>query len=140
MRGYYFEIPVRDLERAAAFYEALFEIAMAREEIDGHAYAHFPLVTEGAGISGSLAHGDSYVPSRAGTRIYLSVPSIEKTLQRAEELGGQVLYPKANLGAYGFVAEFEDCEGNCIALHEGASGDREDRGNRTDDDDHGAMQ
>ena len=125
MRGYYFEIPVRDLERAAAFYEALFAITMVREEIDGNAYAHFPAVEEGAGIAGSLAHGDSYTPSRAGTRIYLSVASIDETLQRVEALGGQVLYPKTNLGAYGFVAEFSDSEGNCIALHEAADNLRE---------------
>lgn len=28
-----------------------------------------------------------------------------------------MLYPKTSVGELGFVAEFEDCEGNRIALH-----------------------
>ena len=119
VHGAFFEIPVRDLERAVAFYEALFGIAMEREEIDGNQYAHFPAV-DGAGIPGSLAYGDSYAPSRDGTRLYLAVPSIEETLERVTVLGGKVLYPKTDTGGYGFVAEFSDSEGNCVALHERA--------------------
>ncbi|MCA9877268.1 MAG: hypothetical protein KC442_05790, partial [Thermomicrobiales bacterium] len=99
-------------------YEALCAITMEREVIDGDTYAHFPPVTAGPGISGSLAQGESYVPSRAGTRIYLSVDAIDETLARAAALGGEVLYPKTDIGAHGFVAEFADSEGNCIALHE----------------------
>ena len=119
MRGSHFEIPVQDLDRAVSFYETLFAISMEREEIDGNQYAHFPIVSEGPGISGSLALGESYLPSRAGTRIYLNVDSIAETLARGVELGGEILYPKTAIGEYGFVAEFADSEGNCIALHEG---------------------
>jgi predicted enzyme related to lactoylglutathione lyase len=119
VRGYYFEIPVQDLQRAISFYEALFAISMEREEIDGNQYAHFPAVEEGPGISGSLALGESYLPSRDGTRIYLSVDSSVETLRRARELGGETLYPKTAIGEHGFVAEFADSEGNCVALHEG---------------------
>ena len=120
MRGHYFEIPVRDLERAVSFYEALFAISMEREEIDGNQYAHFPPVGDGPGITGSLALGESYIPSRAGVRIYLSVGSMDATLTRVVELGGEILYPKTAIGVHGFVAEFADSEGNCVALHEGA--------------------
>jgi predicted enzyme related to lactoylglutathione lyase len=28
-----------------------------------------------------------------------------------------LIYPKTDTGDYGYVAEFEDLEGNCIALH-----------------------
>lgn len=120
MRGHYFEIPVHDLERATSFYEALFVMSMEREEIDGNQYAHFPDVADGPGISGSLALGESYVPSRAGTRLYLRVDSIEETLARAVALGSEILYPKTAVGTYGFVAEFADSEGNCVALYEEA--------------------
>lgn len=119
VRGYYFEIPVQDLHRAISFYETLFAISMEREEIDGNQYAHFPSVSDGPGISGALALGESYLPSRVGTRIYLSVDSIDETLGRVVDLGGEILYPKTAIGVYGFVAEFADSEGNCVALHEG---------------------
>ena len=119
VHGYFFEIPVQDLHRAISFYEALFAISMEREEIDGNQYAHFPAVDEGPGISGSLALGESYLPSRAGTRIYLSVASIDEMLTRVMNLSGEILYPKTAIGVHGFVAEFADSEGNCVALHEG---------------------
>jgi len=118
VRGHFFEIPVLDLERAIRFYEVLFAISMEREVIDGNHYAHFPAVDEGPGISGSLALGESYVPSHSGVRIYLSVDSIDETLFRVVDLGSEILYPKTAIGDYGYVAEFADSEGNCIALHE----------------------
>ena len=119
VRGHYFEIPVQDIDRAVAFYEAIFAISMEREVIDGNQYAHFPAVDAGPGISGSLAQGESYLPSRAGTRIYLNVFSIDETLALVTTHGGNILYPKTDNGQYGSVAEFADSEGNCIALHEG---------------------
>jgi predicted enzyme related to lactoylglutathione lyase len=42
---------------------------------------------------------------------------IDATLRNAISLGGRLIYPKTDTGDYGFVAEFEDSEGNCIALH-----------------------
>jgi hypothetical protein len=37
-------------------------------------------------------------------------------LLRAREHGADVLYPKKDIGAAGYVAEIEDSEGNRIAL------------------------
>lgn len=115
----YFEIPARDLDRAARFYGELLGVALERAEIDGNLAALFPTV-DGAGMSGALMQGESYAPSRDGTRIYLRAGPIERVLARAVELGATVLYPRTSIGALGFVAEFEDCEGNRIALHEAA--------------------
>ena len=36
--------------------------------------------------------------------------------------GGNILYPKTSVGDLGFVAEFEDSEGNRIALHQSIEG------------------
>lgn len=115
----YFEIPVLDLDRAARFYGDLLGVTLERTEIDGNQAALFPTV-EGVGISGALMRGESYAPSRDGTRIYLRTGPIDKLLTRAVSLGASVLYPRTSIGALGFVAEFEDCEGNRIALHESA--------------------
>lgn len=113
----YFEIPVNDLERAIAFYTAVFSYKIERIELDGNEMALFPAFDETSGITGALAKGESYVPGKQGSRIYFSVDSIEDTLQKVELIGGRVLYPKTAVGELGSVAEFEDSEGNCIALH-----------------------
>ncbi len=113
----FFEIPVNDVERAVAFYTAVFGYPFERLEIDGNEMAMFPESEEGSGFSGALAKGESYLPGKQGTRIYFSVSSIEDILQKVRLLGGRVLYPKTSVGKFGSVAEFEDSEGNCIALH-----------------------
>lgn len=113
----YFEIPVTDLERAVTFYTAVFGYQFERVEIDGNEMALFPATDEASGITGALAKGESYLPGKQGSRIYFNVGSIEDTLLKVESVGGRVLYPKTLIGELGSVAEFEDSEGNCIALH-----------------------
>lgn len=113
----YFEISVTDLERATAFYTAVFAYQFERVEIDGNDMALFPASDETSGITGALAKGESYVPGKQGARIYFSVVSIDDTLHKVKLAGGRVLYPKTSIGELGSVAEFEDSEGNCIALH-----------------------
>ncbi|MDX2147424.1 MAG: VOC family protein [Planctomycetota bacterium] len=116
----YFEIPVQDMSRAMRFYERVLLVDFELTEIDGHPMALFPYEPDGAGISGALAHGDSYTPGRQGVRIYFSVVDIDATLQRCLDAGGRVLYPKTSIGEHGFVAEFQDSEGNCIAIRASA--------------------
>ena len=113
----YFEIPVTDLERAITFYTAVFGYQLERVEVDGNEMALFPDSDEASGITGALAKGESYLPGKQGARIYFSIVSIEDTLHKVELVGGRVLYPKTSIGELGSVAEFEDSEGNCIALH-----------------------
>jgi len=113
----YFEIPVTDLDRAIAFYNAVFDYQFDRVTIDGNEMALFPASDKASGITGALAKGDSYVPGKQGSRIYFSVVSIKETLQKVKQAGGEVLYQETSVGAYGSVAELEDSEGNCIALH-----------------------
>ena len=79
--------------------------------------ALFPLIENGSGISGALAKGKTYKPSKKGTLIYFNTEDIEETLSKVQQNGGKTLYPKTSIGYLGFVAEFEDSEGNRIALH-----------------------
>ena len=90
----YFEIPVDDLDRAIAFYEATFELSLQRTTLDGHSMALFPFNENGSGISGALAKGASYEPATAGPRIYFNVENIDGTLARALANGGQIAYEK----------------------------------------------
>jgi predicted enzyme related to lactoylglutathione lyase len=79
--------------------------------------ALFPYQRDAEGATGALAKGDSYKPSLLGARVYFSTSDIDATMERAIGAGGKLLYPKTDTGEYGYVAEFEDSEGNCIALH-----------------------
>lgn len=46
-----------------------------------------------------------------------SIPSAWSKMGQRSIQNGKILYPKTAIGELGWVAEFEDCEGNCIALH-----------------------
>jgi predicted enzyme related to lactoylglutathione lyase len=113
----FFEIPVNDMARATVFYNAVFGVEFEFNHIDGNEMAFFPTDENQFGISGALSKGTSYTPSKQGTRIYFSVISIEEALSKEEQSNGKTLYPKTSIGELGWVAEFEDSEGNCIALH-----------------------
>ena len=106
----WFEISVTNLKRAMNFYSHVFSVKFQVEDIHGNEMAIFP------DRVGALAKGDSYRPSKHGTRIYLNVESIDEVIKKTIEKDGKVLFPKTSVGIYGFVAEIEDSEGNCIAL------------------------
>lgn len=113
----WFELPVNDLDRATNFYQSVLNIELDHQQIGGLNMAWFPMVDGGDGATGTLIQNESYTPSYEGTLIYFSVADIETTLQRVESNGGKVLNPKTSIGKFGFVAHFEDSEGNRIALH-----------------------
>lgn len=114
----WFEIPVSDMERAKSFYEDIFKI-----EIDVHDFGQllmgwFPNDMESPGASGTLVKAETYVPSYQGTMVYFSVEEIDDVLPGIEPAGGKIINQKQSIGEYGFVAHFEDSEGNRVALHQ----------------------
>jgi predicted enzyme related to lactoylglutathione lyase len=113
----FFEIPVREMDRAMCFYRDVFECEFETMVVDGNDMAFFSTSTEGPGISGALAKGDAYHPSSQGVIIYFATDSIDTTLQKVLMHGGHLHYPKTH-NEFGFVAEFIDIEGNRIALFE----------------------
>ncbi|MCG9875293.1 MAG: VOC family protein [Leptospiraceae bacterium] len=114
----YFEIPVLNLERAIRFYESVFDFTFEKSRIDGYEMGLFPFRKENSGISGALAKGEVYKPTLNGIIIYFHTKDIDSTLILAVKHGGKILYPKTSNGELGFVAEFQDSEGNRIALHQ----------------------
>ena len=113
----YFEIPVHDMERAIKFYKAVFNFDFEKDIIDNNEMALFPFADENSGISGALAKGEIYKPTKDGVVIYFRTENIDEALKSAASNGGQILYPKTDNGI-GLVAEFEDTEGNRIALYQ----------------------
>lgn len=115
----YFEIPVNDLNRAENFYRNVFGFSFEREIIDHYEMTLFPFEDTRSGISGALAKGDVYKPSKEGVIIYFRTANIDQTLQKVLAQNGTILYPKTINENYGFiVAEFQDSEGNRIAIQE----------------------
>ena len=115
----YFEIPVNDLQRAEKFYSAIFDFTFEKEIMDNYEMAFFPFEETKSGITGALVKGDVYKPTQNGVILYFKTEDIENTLKKVQEYAGRVLYPKTLNEKYGFaVAEFEDSEGNRIALHQ----------------------
>jgi predicted enzyme related to lactoylglutathione lyase len=93
----------------------VFNFDFDKETIDNNEMALFPFKEESTGISGALAKGEIYKPTKNGVVIYFKTENIDETLQLVVSNGGVILYPKTDNGI-GLVAEFEDTEGNRIAL------------------------
>ena len=113
----YFEIPVIDMDRATKFYSTVFNFKFDTTIIDNNEMALFPFIQEKSGISGALAKGEIYKPTKDGVLIYFNTANMDETLKLANTSGGKILYPKTDNGI-GLVAEFEDTEGNRIALYQ----------------------
>lgn len=114
----YFEIPVTVMERAITFYTSVFGFSFAQDIIDQNEMAFFPFEDGARGITGALAKGEIYTPTVQGILVYFGTNNIDSILKKVIEAGGEVLYPKTSNGELGYVAEFKDCEGNRIALHQ----------------------
>ena len=114
----WFEVPVRDLNRASAFYETLLATALRRETIGASELAVF--VSDEHGVGGCLMTGDAApAPSTSGTLVYLNAgPSLDAVLARVEAAGGRISTPKVQLpGDMGCFALITDTEGNRVGLH-----------------------
>ena len=112
----WFEIPVKDLGRAAAFYDAVFACTLKQEHFDGRPIAVFP--ADERGVAGALVQDASWSPSAQGTLVYLDASgALESCLARVKAAGGEVLLPRTSVGEPGFIAIVRDPEGNRVGLH-----------------------
>jgi predicted enzyme related to lactoylglutathione lyase len=114
----WFEIPVRDVERAQRFYETLLGAPLRRESIGPQTLVVFDHAETGVG--GCLIAGPSVpAPSEAGTLVYLrAAPTLDAVLARLAPAGGRLLTPKVQLpGEMGCFAHVADSEGNRVGLH-----------------------
>ncbi|HMC96081.1 MAG TPA: hypothetical protein VKG92_00365 [Flavobacteriales bacterium] len=114
----WFEIPVYDIHRAAAFYNAIYSMEMEVGYNGDFAMAYFPA---DKGIGGALIAGPGCIPNDTGVLIYLNAGSdLDSVLGRVELAGGRVIMPKTLISeSAGNFALFIDSEGNRLALHEG---------------------
>lgn len=116
----WFEIPTKDLNRAQAFYEKIFDIKMMALDLAQIKMRMFPL-EDPMGVGGALVHNDQFYKSSSsdGPLVYLNAnPDVQLVLNKIEAAGGKILVPKTEISKeYGFMAMFIDTEGNRVALH-----------------------
>ena len=114
----WFEIPVTDMGRAKRFYESVLAVEITDSEMGPNKMGWFPMEMGAAGSPGTLILGDGYTPSHDGSLVYINVDAIDPTLEAISGNGGKTLMPRMSIGQHGFIAHFEDTEGNRVALHE----------------------
>jgi predicted enzyme related to lactoylglutathione lyase len=111
----WFDLPVADLDRAAAFYRAVLAISVHKEQFDNFSFC---VLEHGDGNGGCLVPKPQEVTATAGILVYMNVNGrIRDAVSQVEALGGKVLEPTHAIGPHGFRAIVLDSEGNRIALH-----------------------
>ncbi len=115
----WFDMPVRDLDRAIRFYSSVLEANVQKQQYPGMTFAVLPHPENGVG--GCLipvSEGDEAKPSPHGPLLYFSCQGrLDQAIAAVEPNAGKVLKPKHSMGPYGFRAVVSDSEGNRIALH-----------------------
>lgn len=114
----WFELPVADMERAEAFYTAVFGHPLRRETCPDSGLLMAVFDPEGAEVKGALVKGANFTPGGEGTLVYMNGgDDLSGPLGRAEAAGGAVLMLKTSIAPHGFIALFRDSEGNRVGLH-----------------------
>lgn len=114
-RVVWFDIPVADLERAAAFYRGVLGITVHVEKTPGFS---FGVLQHDEGNGGCLVPKPGEITGSGGVLVYLNANGrLREALRQAEAHGGKVVEPAHALGPHGFRAIIIDSEGNRVALH-----------------------
>lgn len=116
------EIPATDLERALAFYQAVFTLPQTEvlaDEVRRISILAAPTPEGRAGVS--LNQTANFFPSDRGVLVYLAVEGeLADYLARAEVAGGAVVEPLHTRPAGGRFATIRDSEGNLLTLNAAA--------------------
>ncbi len=114
----WFEIPVKNFDKAKALYETILGAKMETMEAMGMKSAFFPSDMMSGEIGGCIMQGNGYEPSTSGTLVYLNGgEDLSGILSKVEAAGGKTVLPKMAIGQNGFMAHFTDTEGNKVGLH-----------------------
>ena len=115
-RVVWMDIPVADLARATAFYEAVLAIKVTRESFNGFEFA---VLEHDQGNGGCLIPMSAeHIGAKPGPLVYLNTDGrIRDALAKVTEHGGAVTQDIHPIGPHGFRAFITDSEGNTFALH-----------------------
>jgi len=116
-RFVWIDIPVLDLDRAVAFYSAVFGEPVRIESGPGFRFGLIP--HSGDDVAGCLyVPSDDNKPCPNGALVYLNADGRMAQAEAAVAAnGGKVLQPSHKIGPHGWRSVVLDSEGNRIALH-----------------------
>jgi predicted enzyme related to lactoylglutathione lyase len=114
-RAVWFDVPVADLDRAAAFYRSVLGIEVQKETFGDYTFC---VLDHEGGNGGCLVIDPKAISSTGGILVYLNVDGrIRDAVAKVETSGGKVVEPTKSIGPHGFRAIVRDSEGNRLALH-----------------------
>ena len=116
----WFEIYVKDMDRAMKFYEGVFNVKLDKLAKPGPGIFDmrtFPMTRDGTGATGALAKMEGGPSGGNSTIVYFVCDDCAVEAKRASANGGKVMKDKFSIGEYGFIAIDTDPEGNAIGLH-----------------------
>lgn len=116
----WFEIYVRDIERAKNFYQEVLQISLGKIETS-HAESlemwGFPMDRALGGCTGALVKMKGFAPQGNSIIIYFASENCAIEESRVEKAGGKIEKSKFSIGQYGFITLCYDTEGNMFGVH-----------------------
>jgi hypothetical protein len=115
----WFDLYVQDMDRAVAFYEAVFDkrLVPMGDPTGETVMRGFPADMGAYGAAGALVKSSHARPGPGGTVVYFGVDDCAVEQARAVAAGGQLVRPKFSIGEFGWVALCTDTEGNVFGLN-----------------------
>lgn len=111
----WFEIPADDVGRARTFYSKLFGWKLNKFPMPME-YWHIDTGGADASPDGGLMKRQG--PQQQGITNFISVPAVDKYMDKVQKLGGKICMPKTAVPEMGFFAICQDTENNTFALWE----------------------
>lgn len=113
----HFDISADNIQRAKKFYEQLFGWKI--EKIPAGPIEYYLIETQTGtgekGISGGIAKREKEYQKITN---FIQVDSIDESIAKVIELGGQIMEQKAAIPSVGYIAGCKDTEGNIFGVME----------------------
>lgn len=116
----WFEIYVKDMDRAAQFYEGVLGTKLEKLANPGPGITDmraFPMQKDGTGATGALAKMEDGPSGGNSTIVYFTCADCAVEAKRAPPNGGKIMKNKFSIGQYGYIAIVTDPDGNAVGLH-----------------------
>ena len=113
----WFELYVRNIDRAKAFYEKVLGVSLTQLKQSGESLENmwaFPMNQDGNGATGAIAKMEGAPIGPGGTIV---CDDCAQAAKRAKEAGGRIVKDKFSIGNYGNIALVSDLDGNVIGFH-----------------------
>jgi predicted enzyme related to lactoylglutathione lyase len=107
------EIPVKNIDNSASFFNKLFGWEFRPFGRGYHLFNTHKGFTVGLRQSDTINTGDT-------TIFHVRVNNIESFIEKAKEIGGEVVRGKTIIPAMGSYALIKDSDGNTIGLYQGS--------------------